>query len=108
MNPEAVYGKSAYEIAVANGFVGTEKEWVEHISANAGRAEAAAIRAEEAADRAEGAAAPAVDLSRLESDGIIVETLANGTTKTTTFEFDANGNPVKITDGDGNVTVLTW
>lgn len=55
MNPEAVYGKSAYEIAVENGFVGTEQEWVEYISANVGRAEAAAIRAEEAADRAEDA-----------------------------------------------------
>lgn len=28
MNPEKVYGKSAYEIAVANGFDGTEEEWL--------------------------------------------------------------------------------
>lgn len=54
------------------------------------------------------AGAPAIDLSAFETEGVIVETLANGTTKTTTFEFDENGNPVKITDGDGNVTVLTW
>lgn len=48
-----------------------------------------------------------VDLSAYES-GTIVETYADGTTKTTTVEFDDDGNPIKITDGDGNVTELTW
>lgn len=51
--------------------------------------------------------ATSVDLSRYESDGIIEETYASGT-KTTTVEFDENGNPTKITDGNGNVTTLTW
>lgn len=50
----------------------------------------------------------AVDLTQYESNGMIVETYADGTTKTTTFEFDESGNPTKITDGDGNVTTLTW
>lgn len=56
------------------------------------------------------ASAPAasVDLSGLDSEGKIVETYADGTTKTTTIESDENGNPVKITDGDGNVTTLIW
>lgn len=49
----------------------------------------------------------AVDLSNYDG-GTIVETYADGTSKTTTIEFDADGNPIKITDGDGNVTVLTW
>lgn len=49
----------------------------------------------------------AIDLSRLD-DGEVVETFSDGTVKTTTIEYDADGNPVKITDGDGNVTVLTW
>lgn len=49
-----------------------------------------------------------IDLSGLETNGTIVETYADGTTKTTTLEFDASGNPIKITDGDGNVTTLTW
>lgn len=49
-----------------------------------------------------------IDLSGLETNGTIVETYADGTTKTTTIEYDANGNPTKITDGDGNVTTLTW
>lgn len=49
-----------------------------------------------------------IDLSTLDTDGKIKETYADGTTKTTTMEFDAEGNPVKITDGDGNETVLTW
>lgn len=52
--------------------------------------------------------ATSIDLSTLDTDGKIKETYADGTTKTTTMEFDADGNPVKITDGDGNETVLTW
>ena len=50
----------------------------------------------------------AINLSALDTDGTIVEEYADGTTKTTTMEFDDDGNPVKITDGDGNVTELTW
>ena len=49
-----------------------------------------------------------VDLSALDTTGEIVETYADGTVKTTTIEYDDDGNPVKITDGDGNVTVLVW
>lgn len=49
-----------------------------------------------------------IDLSTFDTDGTIVETFDDGTTKTTTMEFDDDGNPVKITDGDGNETVLTW
>lgn len=30
-NPEKVYGKSAYEIAVMHGFDGTEEEWIVHL-----------------------------------------------------------------------------
>jgi uncharacterized protein RhaS with RHS repeats len=60
-----------------------------------------------------GGAAPSVpptgvDMSRFESDGIIEETYADGSVKTTTIEYDSTGNPVKITDGDGNVTEFTW
>ena len=50
----------------------------------------------------------AIDLTALETEGKIVETYANGSTKTSVMEFDADGNPTKITDGDGNVTTLTW
>lgn len=49
-----------------------------------------------------------IDLSTLDTEGKIVETFADGSTKTTTMEFDSDGNPTKITDGDGNVTTLTW
>lgn len=48
-----------------------------------------------------------IDLSGLD-DGEVVETFSDGSTKTTTIEYDADGNPVKITDGDGNETVITW
>ena len=30
-NPEKIYGKSAYEIAVMNGFDGTEEEWLQSL-----------------------------------------------------------------------------
>jgi hypothetical protein len=49
-----------------------------------------------------------IDMSGLDASGTIVETYADGSTKTSTMEFDADGNPTKITDGDGNVTTLTW
>lgn len=48
-----------------------------------------------------------VDMSGFDS-GTIVETFADGSTKTTTIEFDTNGNPTKITDGDGRVTTYVW
>ena len=49
-----------------------------------------------------------IDMSGLDASGTIVETYADGSTKTSTMEFDADGNPIKITDGDGNVTTLIW
>lgn len=49
-----------------------------------------------------------VDLTAFESSGVIVETYADGSRITYTMEFDAEGNPTKITDSDGNVTTLTW
>lgn len=52
--------------------------------------------------------ATSIDLSMLDSSGQIVETYADGSTKTTQLEFDESGNPIKITDGDGNVTEITW
>ncbi len=36
MNPEAVHGKSAYEIAVMHGFQGTEEEWLESLKGEKG------------------------------------------------------------------------
>lgn len=50
----------------------------------------------------------AVDLSRFDSDGIIEETYSDGSRVTYEMEFDGNGNPTKITDSNGNETVLTW
>ena len=59
--PEAITGKSAYEIAVMHGFEGTEEEWLESLKAEANyeyeqaikRAEAEADRAERAVEQAE-------------------------------------------------------
>lgn len=52
--------------------------------------------------------ATAIDMSKFDTSGQITETYIDGSTKTTTIEFDINGQPIKITDGDGNVTTLTW
>ena len=49
-----------------------------------------------------------VDLSAMETTGEIVEIYADDTTKTTTMEFDEDGNPIRITDSDGHVTTLKW
>lgn len=49
-----------------------------------------------------------INMSGFEREGRIVETFADGSTATTVMEFDSNGKPTKITDGNGNVTVLTW
>ena len=49
-----------------------------------------------------------IDMSQFETNGKIIETYADGSTKTTTIEFDESGLPIKITDGNGNVTTLTW
>lgn len=50
----------------------------------------------------------AVDLSKFETEGKIVETYADKTRITYTVTVDADGNPTKITDSNGNVTELTW
>lgn len=52
--------------------------------------------------------ATSIDLSAYESSGQIVETYKDGSTKTTAVEFDENGNPIKITDSNGNETVVIW
>lgn len=53
-----------------------------------------------------------IDLSRMDPDaesrGQIVETYVDGSTKTTSLEYDKDGNIVKITDSDGHVTDLVW
>lgn len=48
-----------------------------------------------------------INLTAFESEGKIVETYADGSTVTTTMERNAEGKITKITDSNGNVTVLT-
>ena len=50
----------------------------------------------------------AIDLSNFETQGKIVEFFGEDREKISTVEFDDNGNPIKITDGDGHVTNITW
>ena len=49
-----------------------------------------------------------IDMSAFESEGKIVETYADGTSKTTVVELNGIGNPSKITDSDGNVIQFMW
>ena len=53
-------GKSAYEIAVANGFIGTESEWLESLKGSDGRD---GVDGKDGADGQPGKDAPEVDLS---------------------------------------------
>ena len=46
MNPDKIYGKSAYEIALEHGFVGTEEEWVDYTILKAKEAAESAKRVE--------------------------------------------------------------
>lgn len=50
----------------------------------------------------------AVDLSGFESSGTIIETYSDGSSLTYNFQFDSDGKPTKITDSNGNETVLIW
>lgn len=69
-NPEVIYGKSAYEIAVMHGFDGTEEEWIKSCRVDADRAEKAA---NEAAEKATEAAT--AEVTRLVGElGIVQET----------------------------------
>lgn len=49
-----------------------------------------------------------IDLSASDTEGKIVETYSDGTERVTTLEFDADGNPIKVTDENGNETTLIW
>lgn len=60
--PEAIHGKSAYEIAVMNGFNGTEEEWLYSLAAEANTtAQAYANNAADSAARAKRSEAAAKD-----------------------------------------------
>jgi hypothetical protein len=76
INPDVVRGKSAYEIAVMNGFDGTEEEWLyslaeeantiakayaDNAGASAQRAEEAKASAETAETNAQGSAKSATE-----------------------------------------------
>lgn len=49
-----------------------------------------------------------IDLSNYKTQGTIVETFADNSTKTTTVTFDSEGRPSTITDPNGNITTLNW
>lgn len=74
--PDAIHGKSAYEIAVMHGFDGTEEEWLLHLE----RAQGEAV--EEAAEQAKTdiAEAKATMLEEIEIAGDIVQSTGESET----------------------------
>lgn len=74
VNPETIYGKSAYEIALSNGFKGTEKEWLDSLKAEYVNDEAKQI-ATQAVDTANEAMIIAKDAARTVIDiaGVLEE-----------------------------------
>lgn len=53
-----------------------------------------------------GKTAVSVDMSNFGSNGVIVETYADGSQKTYTMVFDSSGTPIKVLDSEGNETDL--
>lgn len=66
------------------------------------------INANAQAIQKQGAQPVQIDLTAFEAAGRIVETYADGSEVTYTMTFDADGNPIKVTDSAGNETTLTW
>lgn len=85
-----------------------EEPLVALIQITQGRIIAAILPVKRMLDVPEEKIAVSVDLSGFETEGEIVETYSDGTSVTYSFEFDSEGNPTKITDSDGNETVLEW
>ena len=75
-------GKSAYEIAVANGFVGTEKEWLASLEGPAGKTPIRGVDYWTEADKQE-------------IINAVLAALGGGETKPT-LAVDANGNPRSV------------
>ena len=84
-------GHSAYEVAVENGYQGSEKDWLDSLSA---ASEEAAVVALEAADKANEAANKANEASEQLSE--IVEDAVIATEKANEY----TSNPPKIIDGN--------
>ena len=84
-------GHSAYEVAVENGYQGSEKDWLDSLSA---ASEEAAVVALEAADKANEAANKANEASEQISE--IVEDAVIATEKANEY----TSNPPKIIDGN--------
>ncbi len=89
--PDVIHGKSAYEIAVANGFNGTEAEWIAFVSTEANRSEAAANKATAEANKAETAASQAMteaNRAKSEADRAATEATNAIATAKASGEFD--------------------
>lgn len=101
-------GKSAYEIAVANGFIGTESEWLESLKGSDGRD---GVDEKDGADGQPGKDAPEVDLSnyatkdelqKIEENAAYLENLIkNSTSASYTVLFESGTDA--LTDYGENI-----
>lgn len=87
----------------------SEMNIIDRIALNDANQDAAIAEINEELDKLGDAvfSAPPLRIDLSASDKI-VETFVDGSTKTTTLEYDSTGHPIKITDEGGNVTTFTW
>lgn len=83
-------GRSAYELAVENGFIGDEKEWLESLKEPAKQAAEEALKAAEAANEA---------ADRIESSVELVEQAVEDAQQAVADAEEVTTNPPKIVDG---------
>ena len=95
---EVVRGYSAYQVAVMNGFEGTEAEWLESLKGTPGSTEKKEIVKEvlEAIPKV-----TAIDFSNF-ANGSFTETV-DGSTVNHSVSFDSEGRPTMIDD-----IVIAW
>ena len=106
---EVVRGYSAYQVAVMNGFEGTEAEWLESLKGHPDKQEIVEEVLEQVPEHAEtikliAEAMPkvsAIDFSNFES-GSFTE-IADGSSVNHSVLFDSEGRPTKIDD-----IVIAW
>jgi hypothetical protein len=107
-------GASAYEVAVANGFVGTEAEWLESLVGAQGPAGADGADGAPGADGADGApgadgadGAPGVGVPAGGTTGQVLAKNSNSDYDTEWVDAAAGGGAVDSVNGETGVVVLT-
>lgn len=95
-------GASAYDVAVENGFVGTEAEWLASLKGSDGKDGEKGAKGDKGDTGAKGVGI--ADIAKTSTNGLVdtyTITLSNGATKTFTVKNGADGS------GSGEVETMT-